>query len=84
MEALACAAYAKVLLDPKLAEHFYDESKLAAFWQRPEGELRSAFGHVCDISQLSIVRQYDGYGRAACAEWPSNWAENLRSRAKSA
>lgn len=84
MEALACAAYVKVLLDPSLAEYFYDEGRLAVFWQKPEDEVRPAFGHVCDISQLSIVRQYDGYGRAACSEWPSNWAESLRSRAKSA
>lgn len=84
MEVLACAAYTKLLLDPKLAEHFYDESKLAAFWQKSEDEIRAAFGNTCDISQMSIVRQYDGFGRAAHPEWPSGWVEVLRRRTKAA
>lgn len=65
METLACAAYTKVLLDPRLAECFYDENKLAEFWQKPDEEIRLAFGDVCDISKMCIVRQYDDYGRAA-------------------
>lgn len=65
MELLASAAYAKILLDPTLAENFYDEGKLAAFWQKSEDEIRAAFGTVCDISQLRVVRRYDDCGRAA-------------------
>ncbi len=84
MEGLASAAYVKVLLDPRLAEHFYDDGNLAAFWQKPEDEIRAVFGNVCDISRLSIIRQYDDYGRAASSEWPSNWVESLRSKVKSA
>src|SRR5271165_718230 len=84
MEALACAAYTKLLLDSRLGDDFYDESKLAAFWQKPENEIRAAFGNACDISQLSIVRQYDGFGRAACSDWPSGWIDTLRPRARSA
>ncbi len=64
METLASAAYTRILLDPTLAEDFYDENKLASFWQKPEDEIRTAFGDICDISELKIVRQYDGYGRA--------------------
>jgi hypothetical protein len=80
MEALACAAYTKILLDSTLAAYFYDDNKLAAFWQRPEDEIRAAFGNVCDISQVSIVRQYDGFGRAAYSEWPSGLVDTLRPR----
>ena len=84
MEALACAAYTKILLDPKLAEHFYDEGELVAFWQKPDDEIRAVLGDACDISGLRIVRQYDGIGRAAWSEWPSGWAETLRRETKSA
>lgn len=84
MEALACAAYTKVLLNPKLAEYFYDEGKLMIFWQKPEDEIRLAFGRICDISQLGIVRLYDPDGRAAHPERSPDWTESLGARAKSA
>lgn len=82
MESLACAAYTKILLDPRLGQHFYDETKLTAFWQKPEDEIRSAFGDVPDITKLQIVRGYDASGRAAASEWPSGWLEVLRRKAK--
>jgi hypothetical protein len=68
MEVLASAAYTKILLDPKLAERFSEDSKLGAFWQGSEDEVRRAFGNICDISQLRFVQRYDDYGRAAPSE----------------
>ena len=84
MEMLACAAYAKILLDPDLGEQFYDESKVAAFWQKQDHEIRSAFGNVCDITKLQMVRRYDAFGRAESSEWPASYAESLGREAQSA
>ena len=84
MEELACAAYKKILLDPQLADCFFDDIELAAFWQRPENDIRTAFGHVCDISRLNVIRQYDGFGRAAVQEWPVGLIETPRRHAGSA
>jgi len=84
MEALACAAYVKILLDAKLAPHFSSDATIEAFWKRPEGEIRAAFGNVCDITALKLVKDCKQFGRANPEEWPPGLFEDLRPRAKSA
>ena len=84
MEALACAAYKKILLDPDLQSHFVSDTALAAFWQKPEREIREAFGDICDIAELKIVKKYDNFGRAAYSERPTGWIDELQPKAKSA
>lgn len=83
MESLACAANSRILLDPNLQKHFDSDAAIAGFWQKPEEEIRAAFGDICDITQLKIVRKYDGIGRATASEWPTGWLDNLRFEAKS-
>jgi hypothetical protein len=84
MEALACAANTRILRDTSIQQHFHSDAAIAAFWQKSEDEIRAAFGNICDITQLKIVRKYDGIGRAAASEWPTGWLDNLRREAKSA
>jgi hypothetical protein len=83
MEELACAAYRKILLSTDLQQHFHSDAAAQAFWGRPENEIRVAFGNVCDISQLRIVKKYS-HGRADPSEWPPKLFEDLRQREKSA
>jgi len=83
MEALVCAANTRILLDTSIQQYFDSDAAIAAFWQKSEDEIRGAFGNICDITQLKIVRKYDGSGRAAASEWPTGWLDNLRREAKS-
>jgi hypothetical protein len=80
MEELACAAYRKIISDPVLQSNFYDDSALEAFWQRPDDDLRLAFGNVCDITRVRLFRKYDSYGRAHPSEWPKGLFESLALR----
>lgn len=64
MEDLACAAYRKIFLDPALQACFSDDFAIEAFWKKSPAEIRAAFGPICDITELKIVRKYDGFGRA--------------------
>jgi hypothetical protein len=73
METLACKAYARIFRDPVLQQNFCSDSALDGFWQRPEHEIRAAFGDVCDVTELKLVKKYDGYGRALSSEWPMGW-----------
>ena len=84
MEVLACAANTRILLDTNVQQHFCSDAAIAAFWQKPQEEIRAAFGDICDITRLKIVRKYDGTGRAAASEWPAGWLDNLRREAHSA
>ena len=84
MEALVCAANTRILLDTSIQQHFDSDAAIAAFWQKSEDEIRGAFGNICDITQLKIVRKYEGIGRAAASEWQTGWVDNLRREAKSA
>jgi hypothetical protein len=84
MEELTSAVYRKILSDKSLQPKFCDDSTIESFWKRPEDEIRSSFGDVCDISQLKIVRKYDAHGRADSSEWPKSLLENLQRKAKSA
>lgn len=80
MESLACLAYAKVFADNGLHRHFLADATLDQFWRKPEHEIRLALGTVCDITDLKIVRNYDGWGRAAGSEWPKGWRDTLEYR----
>ena len=80
MESLACMAYARIFRDNALQQHFYDDTALSQFWQKPEHEVRTAFGDVCDITALKLVKKYDGFGRAEFSEWPKGWRETLERR----
>ena len=84
MEALACAAVTRILLDTSIQQHFQSDAAIATVWRRPEEEIRAALGNISDITQVKIVRKYDGIGRAAASEWPTGWLDNLRREAKSA
>jgi hypothetical protein len=80
MESLACLAYAKILTNRTLQQHFYTDTALHKFWQMPEHEVRIAFGCVCDITKLKLVKNYDSLGRAQCSEWPRGWLETLERK----
>jgi hypothetical protein len=84
MEELACSVYRKILSDPNLQPHFHSDATIEAFWEKPDDEIRAAFGDACDISRLKIVRKYTSNWRVDPSEWPPEMFENLRSRAKSA
>jgi hypothetical protein len=64
MEELACAAYRKILLDPALQACFVDDAAIEAFWKKSPDEIRAAFGNICDITEIQIVKKYDQFGRA--------------------
>jgi hypothetical protein len=83
MESLACLAYVKVFTDSGLHQHFIADAALDQFWRKPEHEIRLALGTVCDITDLKIVRNYDGWGRAAFSEWPNGWRETLERKYRS-
>src|SRR5258708_38386943 len=80
MESLACLAYAKIFSHNGLHQHFQTDAALEQFWRKPEHEIRLALGTVCDITELKLVRNYDGWGRAALSEWPSGWRQALERR----
>ena len=80
MESLACLAYAKILADNGLHQHFQTDAALEQFWRKPEHEIRLALGTVCDITKLNLVRHYDTWGRAVFSEWPSGWRQALERR----
>jgi hypothetical protein len=84
MESLACLAYAKIFADNRLHQHFRTDGALEQFWRKPEHEIRLALGAVCDITELKLVRNYDGWGRAAFSEWPSEWRQTLERKYASA
>jgi hypothetical protein len=76
-DGISCLAYAKIFADNGLHQHFLTDAALEQFWRKPEHEIRLALGIVCDITNLKIVRNYDGWGRAAFSEWPKGWRETL-------
>jgi len=80
MESLACLAYAKIFADNALHQHFQTDATIEQFWRKPEHEIRLALGTVCDITELKLVRNYDGWGRAVLSEWPSGWRQTLERR----
>jgi hypothetical protein len=83
MEELASAAYRQILSDKTLESNFCDDATLKGFWGRPEDEIRAAFGNVCDISQLKIVKR-DPDGWADPTEWTPEQIENFWRRSKAA
>jgi len=84
MEELASAVYRKILSDKTLQPNFHSDAATESFWKRPDDEIRAAFGNICDISQLKIVKKYRSDWRADPSEWPPEMFENLRRKAKSA
>jgi hypothetical protein len=80
MESLACMAYARIFTDSALQQHFYTDTALRQFWQTPEHLVRVAFGVLCDITKLKLVRAYDGWGRAEFSEWPKGWNQTLQRK----
>jgi len=83
MEELASAAYRKILSDKALRPNFQNDSAIEEFWKKPDDEIRTAFGDVCDISQLKNVK-YDSDGWAHTSEWTPEQIENYISKSKSA
>lgn len=83
MEALASAAYRKILFDKALQSNFQDDAAIESFWRKTDDEIRTAFGNFCDISQLKIVR-CDPNGWADPSEWPPELIENFCRKSKSA
>ena len=87
MEVLACAANTRILLDTNVQQHFCSDAAIAAFWQKPQEEIRAAFGDICDITQLKTSDNGDdGTGCAAhfLVAWLAGWLDNLRREAHSA
>lgn len=80
METLACWAYARIFRDRTLQPNFTKDVVLREFWKKPEHDIRAAFGRVCEITELMLVKKYDGAGRAQLTEWPKGWRENLERR----
>lgn len=80
MEYLACMVYARIFTDNTLQQNFYSDAALDQFWGKPEHEVRAAFGRVCDITELKLVKNYDGWGRAMFSDWPAGWRETLQRK----
>jgi len=80
MESLACMAYAKIFRDIALQQHFFTDTAIGQFWGKPEHEIRSAFGVVCDITELKVVKSYDSWGRAKAPDWPVRWDQTLKRK----
>ena len=64
IEGLACDAYARLLRDPALREHFRTEDEMAAFWKLPAAQRGGLWGAPLDLAQEPFVQEYDGWGRA--------------------
>jgi hypothetical protein len=65
IEHLACNAYARLLRDGALREHFRTEAAIADFWKLPDDQRRVLWGKPIDIAAEPSVHQYDQWGRAA-------------------
>jgi hypothetical protein len=50
IEQLACDAYARLLRDAALREHFRTEAAISAFWKLPDDKRQLQWGKPCDIS----------------------------------
>src|SRR5208337_752703 len=83
MEELASAAYRKTLSDGALQPNFQNDSAIEEFWKKPDDEIRTAFGNVCNISQLKNVK-IDPYRWADTSEWTPEQIENFCRKTKSA
>jgi len=77
MEDLACAVYRRIISDLRLQSNFYDDLSIRSFWQRPDLDIRAAFGDVCDITRSRLFTKYDYYGRVHPSEWPKEVFESL-------
>lgn len=77
METLACMAYSRILSDQVLQQNFLDDNAIAAFWAKPDHQIRAAFGQVCNVIDLKIVTKYDAATRAHPSEYPAGWFETL-------
>ena len=64
IEHLACDAYARLLRDPTLREHFRAEDTLTTFWKLRDDERRALWGTPLDIEQEPLVQEFDQWGRA--------------------
>lgn len=64
IEQLACDAYARLLRDAALREHFRTEAAIAAFWKLPDDKRRLLWGKPVDIALEPLVQKYDQWGRA--------------------
>lgn len=65
MEGLASFAYTRILTNPQLLDFFENETKLLGFWKTLSDEERiKLWGSRLDLSTISIVREYDQWGRA--------------------
>jgi hypothetical protein len=65
VEALACAAYRRILLNKALHQHFMSDGDMRAFWdQRNISTARKLMGNVFDITAMPLVTSYHWGGRA--------------------
>jgi hypothetical protein len=64
MEHLACDAYARLLRDAALREHFRTDATIASFWKLADDTSRSTWGTPLDIVADPLVRPYDPWQRA--------------------
>jgi hypothetical protein len=65
MEHLAYEAYARLLRDAALQEHFRTDATIAAFWKLPDDQRRALWGKPLEMAAEPLVRQYDQWQRAA-------------------
>jgi hypothetical protein len=62
IEALASAAYSRILLNTDILDHFKNETALEAFWKKiDDGERRKLWGHPLDLESIIFVGDYDGF-----------------------
>ena len=80
METLACTVYARIFKDPTIQQNFYNDASLEQFWQKQEHDIRAAFGNLCDITELRLVKNYDSFGRASLSDWPKGLLESLEPK----
>lgn len=65
VEALACAAYRRILLDENLHKHFMADDDIRAFWDpNNTTNARREMGNLCDITTIPLVTGYHWSGRA--------------------
>ncbi len=57
METLSCMAYARIFKDPALQQSFCSDTALAQVLEEARSnEIRAAFGNMCDITELKLVK----------------------------
>jgi hypothetical protein len=64
IEHLACDAYARLLHEPALREHFRTDAAIMSFWKLSDDQRRALWCKPLDIAREPVVEKYDQWERA--------------------